>query len=260
MSQNPLPHDTIQKTTADPAEPPPRSRKRWCIPILFCILAVISLPLSLGVAGVLTYLMPHQYASRATIQIHLPGSLNLFGPATQRISPTFILVQFEIIKSREVLNAVIKKLDLQQRWNEPTLDSTYTRLLKMINVRELRHTDMVSITVYSPDPEEAAMLANTIAEEYRSIRAEMEKRSVSSGLEALQKEETNLELERIKRAAPEVIITMWEKATPSSHYARPHTTFNMLISGGIGLLFSGAFAFAALIAFLIIKTRPCTAQ
>jgi len=194
---NPLPHNTSQKPAADLGETAMHFLDYWRVMILRWPLILLVFLLVVGTTGVWTVLTPRLYASRATIQIHLPGGspgdqFNIFSPGVQRVPPTFILSQFEILKSREVLNEVIKNFNLQQVWEEPSLDSTFVRLSKMMNVSEVRNTDMINISVYSTDPEEAAMLANGIAEEYRATRAGMNKFFVDESFKALEAEVENL--------------------------------------------------------------------
>jgi len=155
-------------------------------------LIILLLPLLFAVAGaVSTYLLvPRHYVSRATIQIHMPGDLGTI--TSPRVPATFLLTQMEIIKSREVLNKVSEIYDLQQRWGYATPEQTHMKLSRMLDVRELRNTDMLGITVRSRDPEEAATLANGIAEEYKRLRKSLNENHVDTSLKALETNVANM--------------------------------------------------------------------
>jgi capsular exopolysaccharide synthesis family protein len=58
----------------------------------------------------------------------------------------------------------------------------------MIDVREIRNTELIQITVYSTDRQEAADIANRIAEEYRTRRVGEQQRVINQSLEQLQEE------------------------------------------------------------------------
>jgi len=218
--------------TTAPTKPPTHSWKRWLVPILCGIFAVLVIPITLMVGGIYTVLLPRQYASTTTVQIHMTGEDGMpFALSAQRLSAMFMLTQMEIIKSREVLDAVIKKLDLQKEWGEPSIDEAYMRISKMIDVREIRGIgDMLSIVVFSTDPEEAARIANAIADEYRALRTEADKDKTSK-----------------------MLVTMWEKATASMIPARPRVLLNMVVAGGIGLFLCMALVLVAIITAIRIS-------
>lgn len=65
----------------------------------------------------------------------------------------------EIIKSRNILEKVIAKLNLEYTTNE---------LAKNINVQQVSTSSMIKITVSDNDPELAQKIANTIGEEFSS--------------------------------------------------------------------------------------------
>ena len=65
----------------------------------------------------------------------------------------------EIIKSRNILEKVIAKLNLEYTTNE---------LAKNISVQQVSTSSMIRITVSDNDPELAQKIANTIGEEFSS--------------------------------------------------------------------------------------------
>jgi capsular exopolysaccharide synthesis family protein len=106
--------------------------------------------------------------------------------------PRFITTQFEIIQRKEILYPVIEGLGLEQKWKKlhgiGSKEQAFFRLQRMIDVREIRNTELIQITVYSTDRQEAADIANRIAEEYRTRRVGEQQRVINQSLEQLQEE------------------------------------------------------------------------
>ena len=71
--------------------------------------------------------------------------------ASQSLVDTYIV----ILKTRNTLNTVIKKAEL---------DYSYEELSKMISASAVNSTEVFKVTVNSADPKEASKIANTIAE------------------------------------------------------------------------------------------------
>jgi len=145
--------------------------------------------------GVITYFLPKQYASSVTMQIKQNDTyLRVFDDRVggHGFDPRFITTQFEIIQRKEILYPVIESLGLEQKWKKlygtASKEQAFFRLRKMIDVREIRNTELIQIVVMSQDPQEASDIANRIAEEYRDRRVEEQQRVVSSSLFQLQEE------------------------------------------------------------------------
>jgi polysaccharide biosynthesis transport protein len=88
-----------------------------------------------------------------------------------------------------VLYPVIDRLDLQRKWGstgEPLpKEVANKRLLGMLSLQEVRNTNLIQIDVYSTDPQEAALLANTIADVYMEQRISEQQSLVSKGLDQM---------------------------------------------------------------------------
>jgi capsular exopolysaccharide synthesis family protein len=109
--------------------------------------------------------------------------------------PYFIQTTFEIMQSQLVLSNVIAQLNLNVEWgkkyfNGETLKSTETlEILKgRMSLAPVRNTKLVAITVYSDDKNEAAVLANTIAESYKNYRIQLRTQADRKGLEIFQEQ------------------------------------------------------------------------
>jgi len=148
-------------------------------------------------ATLVTYILPESYSSTARIKIERDQSD--ISPITDRpvlggYDPFFLLTEFEVIKSEIVLGKVIQDLDLNREWgrkyagNEPLKTSETMALLKSkMDLRQVRNTSLIDIQVYSEKPEEAAKIANALAEAYQAHRLEERMRLTRGGIEALEK-------------------------------------------------------------------------
>src|SRR6266571_2769462 len=159
------------------------------------ILAVFALVVV--TATLVTYILPESYSSTARIKIERDQSD--ISPITDRpvlggYDPFFLLTEFEVIKSEIVLGKVIQDLDLNREWgkkyagNEPLKTSETMALLKSkMDLRQVRNTSLIDVQVFSEKPEEAARIANALAEAYQAHRLEERMRLTRGGIEALEK-------------------------------------------------------------------------
>ncbi|MBI3880999.1 MAG: von Willebrand factor type A domain-containing protein [Verrucomicrobia bacterium] len=106
--------------------------------------------------------------------------------------PYFLLTEAEKIQSKSVLYVTIDRLKLNEEWAEKsgsskplTTPETYELLKKKVSVNQARNTDLLDIKVKSDKPEEAAKIANTIAEVYRELRLQQRQPSPGSGMQKL---------------------------------------------------------------------------
>jgi succinoglycan biosynthesis transport protein ExoP len=159
-------------------------RVRMPLIILVFLLVVIT-------ASVITYLMPRQYGSTVTMQLRQQGAvMQVFDqqPGMQGLDPRFLTTQFEIIQRKEMLYPVIESLNLMQRWSLNSKEVAYFKLRNMLDMREIRNSELIQITVYSTDAKEAAEIANAIAEEYQRRRIAEQQEWVTKSLSTLQSE------------------------------------------------------------------------
>jgi uncharacterized protein involved in exopolysaccharide biosynthesis/beta-lactamase regulating signal transducer with metallopeptidase domain len=113
--------------------------------------------------------------------------------------PYFIQTEFEVIQSEAVLSKVIEALNLNLEWGrkyaggESLKTSETVTLLKLrMDLRPLGGTSLVEIRFRSDNRDEAARIANGIANAYRDYRSESWKetsRAALGSLEAHLKEE-----------------------------------------------------------------------
>jgi hypothetical protein len=136
-----------------------------------------------GAAALITALLPESFVSVARIKLtpNAPETPETNGPPSipKIYDPYFIRTECEVIQSEEILGPVIKALTLNQRWaryfgqGQRLKSAESLALLKsQLDVRPVPDTSLIAIQVYSQKPDEAAKLANEIAQSYLNHNAE----------------------------------------------------------------------------------------
>lgn len=145
-----------------------------------------------------TQFLPPTYESVARIEVEkdMPDVEGFRErPMLSSFDPYWMQTQFEIIKSSTVLDAVINKLKLSERFSERDgmqvpyrMDETRLLLRRMVDLNLYRNTTIIEIRVESQKPEEAAEIANAIADAYRDYRQRTRLTLVEKGIQTLQDE------------------------------------------------------------------------
>src|SRR5215831_4416607 len=153
-------------------------------------------------ATLVTFILPESFSSTARIKVErdqpdIPGmqQVQMMGG----YDPYFIQTEFEVIHSEVILGKVIDELNLNKEWgrkyaNGEILKTQETmHLLKnKMDLRPVRNTSLIEITVYSENKDEASRIANKIAEAYQNYRLEERRKLSKGGIDVLlerQKEE-----------------------------------------------------------------------
>ncbi len=179
-------------------------RLRLPIIILAFLLVVVT-------AGVTTYFLPRQYQSNVIIEVEQNDQkIRIFTEGFQGgmgMDPRFATTQFQIIQRKEMLYPVIDTLDLLRKWGEAygirTKEQAYFMLRSMIDVREVRNTNLLQISVESTNPQEASDLANTIAQEYQRKRIEEQQKLLARSLATLE-DEVAKQRKKVQEASDEM--------------------------------------------------------
>ncbi len=164
--------------------------------------------LALCAAGLRLLLEPAQY--QATVRIRVASDatsiIGLSGPPRDpsEYDPYFIQTELEVIQSQVVLGKTVEALNLNTGWGKryaggsPLKTVESVNLLKRrLNVRLVGNTMLIEIKVTSEDPNEAATIANTVAEAYREFRLNQWRQLTLNGIQILT-EEYESEEERIR--------------------------------------------------------------
>jgi serine/threonine protein kinase len=178
-----------------------------------------------GASAAITFILPESFISTARVSINPQPGGNTTAPAAVRsYDPYFIQTQFEIIQSSSILSKVAENLNLEQEWSrryaggQPLRPGdTLALLRRCLDLRPVRNTSIIEIRVFDESPEQAARIANQIAEVYQKHCSGAE--ASTSGL------------------LPVVII---DPALPALRPVRPNKPVNLAIGALAGLLLGTA--------------------
>ncbi len=196
------------------------------------VLAILLL--SVVMAGVYTFSLDPEYMAQARILVR-EDALDV--PVFEREytggwNPYFLRTQFELIKSRPILYKVAENLRLAEIWGERyrpdklplSKDDVYELLNRSLEVDQSRDTSLIAIRVRSKFPEEAANIANMVAEVYRDQRLTVKRNELRRALDAVRAEldkqrqrvaEKEAEVERLRK---ELGVAMVGSSIPGAAY------------------------------------------
>lgn len=195
----------------------------------FLTVFLIVFLLVFGASAIITFLLPEAFQSTVRVKVERNSSAS----ANQNDSratysgydPYFLQTEFEIIQSEVVLRKVVEQLDLNTAWGKKYAGGEKLKtpeaimLLKgRMDLRPVRNTSLIAISVFSEDPREAAKIANAIAESYRDHPLERGRQLTP------------------KTAAVEIV----DKAMPGMRPVRPNKLLNIVLGIVIGILLGSA--------------------
>ncbi len=159
------------------------------------ILVAASILLFLGVVlSVVVYFLPRVYFAKVIMEVKpdFGGPIMVFEGSRQDRERAFVARQLSTLRSREILDQVIKNLRLDVVWAQDgetlSMEQTSARLLRSLEVRDVDGRGVIEIGAYSTDTQEAANIANTMAIVYRQKRLADLQRHLDRGLEQLRDE------------------------------------------------------------------------
>jgi polysaccharide biosynthesis transport protein len=157
------------------------------------ILAVILLVVITTTA--VTFVLPPSYSSTARIRVErdTPDIALLGMPSgAPTFDAYFLMTEFEVLKSRKILNPVIELLDLNKKYAERdrkardyTTQESYEILARELDVKQFRNTSIIEITAICPDKQLAADIANAVARGYEDYRDSIRQAKDVRGLTTL---------------------------------------------------------------------------
>ena len=163
-----------------------RSRKE--IVLAVAILVVIT-------GTVYTLLLPNIFQSSVRIRVSEDDpQINPFAAQQSyyAYNPYFLRDQFEIIQSKPIFTSVINRLNLQEEWSDTEEKVPRETALKILanslSVIQQRDTSLIMIVVRRDDPDEAARIANEIAEVYRDSRLDIANTQMRDALSKMEEE------------------------------------------------------------------------
>lgn len=164
----------------------------WRVIRVHWVLIGLAFLLTLLTAAIVTFFQPREYMASNFIEVRStaenPRIFSTGGDANMPIhDPQLAPTVFQVIQRTGILYPVIEDLGLQDKWSHGgrlTREQAYNILRSKLQVDEIRNTDLLQVSVYDTNPQEAADIANKIVAVYQDKRVEEEKdilnRSVST--------------------------------------------------------------------------------
>jgi capsular polysaccharide biosynthesis protein len=125
-------------------------------------------------------ILPEIFRSTARVALVLqanPGTAAARAPWQAVISPALVRNECEIIQSSVVLDRVIEQLGLNEQWGKKYSMGNRLRTFEVrdvmkrsLSVRPVGETSLIAIDFESEQPNESALISNTIAEQYQKYR------------------------------------------------------------------------------------------
>ena len=179
-------------------------RVRWVLILLTFFLVLIT-------TAVVTYFQPREYQSSVFIEVKSTAeNPRIFGTGDPNVpihDPQLAPTVFQVIQRTGILYPVIEELKLQERWgkegNKLTREQAYLTLRGKLDVEEVRNTDLLQISVFDTNPQEAADIANKIVSVYQNKRVDEEKEILNRAV-ATMNEEVAKQQKKVDDAAAEV--------------------------------------------------------
>lgn len=155
------------------------------------------------IATIVAFVLPKSYQSTTLVRVKSNNISSMAGyaamaagfdidiSANSSASPESYI---ELMKSREVLNPIIEKIDLTDEEREKMkADDFFKKYLEITNTKK---TDLINIAAYGKTPEEAQMISQGVADNFLALMTKLNKEDNSTTLKFLD--------ERIKIAKEEM--------------------------------------------------------
>jgi uncharacterized protein involved in exopolysaccharide biosynthesis len=213
---------------------PQGMRLMTAVPVFVTVFLIVMI-----ISTAITFILPESYASTARVKVDYAGMFD-------DKNGNYLKTEFEIIQSQTVLNKVIEKLNLNVVWGRKYFNGETLRTseaLAILKARlilaDVRGTKLIAITVYSDDRNEAAQIANAVAESYHDFSIERRKKALASANPLI-------------LADPPVLII--DQAQPALQPCRPNKPLNIALGAVAGIIL-GSVA-AALVVFFKTRSQP----
>src|SRR5205823_4728045 len=179
-------------------------RIRWVLVLLAFLLVLIT-------AAIFTYFQPREYGAAVFVEVKSTAeNPRIFGqgdPNQPIHDPQLAPTVYQVIQRTGILYPVIEQLKLQDKWSRdgarPTREQAYGMLRSKLDVDEVRNTDLLQISVFNTNPQEAADIANKIVAVYQDKRVEEEKEILNRAVTTMN-EEVSKQQKRVDDSAAEM--------------------------------------------------------
>ena len=199
-----------------------------------------------------TFIMPESFVAKARIVLRSAEPANATEASSPQAAPggsgaREVATQCEIIQSELILGQVIQDLDLNRLWgiqyasgDRLKTSETMALVRGRIDVLPVTNTRLIEIASYSNKPEEAAKIANAIAEAYRDRSSQADAAASGVGIQR---------------------VEIVDRAVPPYRPVRPNKplniTFGLLLGLVLGVVAGSSVWWAGL---AMGKKQPATLQ
>ena len=195
-----------------------------------------------GAGSFIISVLSNSFASTARIKLtpNAPETAGATGerPGASSYDPYRIQTELEVIQSKAVLDSVIDALDLGQKWGKSYASGrnlergeALALLRQRLSLHPVHNASIIEINVTDDNAEEAADIANQIAQTYRNRTSASDPATSTS--DAFQ-------------------VEIIDQAMPALRPVRPDRPLNLIIAALVGMLF-GLAAGSARVVFLARK-------
>lgn len=144
------------------------------------------------IAIVVAFVLPKSYQSTTLVRVKSNNISSMAGyaamaagfgidiSANSSASPESYI---ELMKSREVLNPIIEKVDLTDEEREKMRTEDFFK--KYLEITNTKKTDLINIAAYGKTPEEAQMISQGVADNFLALMTKLNKEDNSSVLKFL---------------------------------------------------------------------------
>lgn len=157
------------------------------------------------IATIVAFVLPKSYQSTTLVRVKSSSSSSMAGYAAMAAgfgidigelgsSSSSPESYIELMKSREVLNPIIEKVDLTDKERQELEIKDFIK--KYLVITNTKETDLITIVAYGKTPEEAQMISQSVADNFLTLMTKLNKEDNSSTLKFLD--------ERIKIAKEEM--------------------------------------------------------
>jgi succinoglycan biosynthesis transport protein ExoP len=156
------------------------------------------------IATIVAFILPKSYQSTTLVRVKSGGSSSAMAGYAAMAAGFGIDIgggssgspesYIELMKSREVLNPIIEKVDLTDEEREKMRTEAFFK--KYLEITNTKKTDLINIAAYGKTPEEAQMISQGVADNFLALMTKLNKEDNSSVLKFLD--------ERIKIAKEEM--------------------------------------------------------
>lgn len=141
------------------------------------------------IATIVAFVLPKSYQSTTLVRVKSGSSMSYaamaagfgidIGGGSSGSPESYI----ELMKSREVLEPIIAKLDLPDEDKEKLTAEGFAK--KNLEVTNIKKTDLITIAAYGKTPEEAQMISQGVADNFLALMTKLNKEDNSSVLKFL---------------------------------------------------------------------------